>query len=131
MLDVPVSTVRFWESRFDGLRPVKGAAGHRKYTVSDVERLKVIYHLVKEKGMTLEGARRRLKEDPGGVARDQEIVDRLLRVRATLMEIREELREVPEGEVYHAPEPVAEVAEPVAVEQEAAPKLTIMEQTLF
>ncbi len=92
ILDIPTSTVRFWEKHFDILRPKKSVTGHRKFSVTDLENLKNIYHLVKEKRMTLEGAKMRLKENPGAITRDQEIMDRLLRVRALLAEIREELR---------------------------------------
>jgi DNA-binding transcriptional MerR regulator len=99
ILDIPVTTVRFWEKNFDILRPQKTSAGHRKFTPSDLENLKVIYHLVKEQGMTLEGARQRLRENPTGTSHDQEIVDRLLGIRALLVEIRQELND--EGnEVY-------------------------------
>ncbi len=100
ILDIPVSTVRFWEKSFDILRPQKSSAGHRKFTVADLENLKIIYHLVKEKGMTLEGARQRLRENPGGISHDQEIMDRLLNIRALLQEIRMELGGESENEVY-------------------------------
>ena len=59
---------------------------------SDVENLKLIYHLVKERGMTLEGANRCLKRNRGALTRDAELLERLQRVRAMLVEVREELR---------------------------------------
>lgn len=124
LLDIPVSTVRFWEKSFDILRPHKTGTGHRKFTAADIENLKIIYHLVKEKGMTLEGARQRLRENPAGVSRDQEIVDRLLRMRALLAEIRQELgeddNEVYRGEAYVQPEDIGipTDAEPLQEPQE-------------
>ena len=59
---------------------------------SDVQMLKLIYHLVKEQGMTLEGAKRSLKQNRGSVARDSELLERLQRVRALLVEVREDLK---------------------------------------
>ena len=56
MFDVNASLIRYWESKFDCIRPHKNKKGNRMFTPSDVENLKLIYHLVKEKGMTLEGA---------------------------------------------------------------------------
>jgi DNA-binding transcriptional MerR regulator len=113
MLDVPTSTVRFWESKFDILKPAKNSKGNRRFTPDDIDNLKLIYNLIKEKGMTIEGARKRLKDSPAGLARDQEIVDRLLGVRAILQEIREELREG-DGTVVYEDDDSPDVAVPVA-----------------
>ncbi len=99
MFDVNPSLIRFWESKFDVLKPRKSTKGHRRFTPQDVDNLKLVYHLVKEKGMTLAGAQKRIKENPEGISRDMEITDRLLRIRSLLLEIREELRG-DDGEVY-------------------------------
>ena len=60
MLEVPVSTVRFWENEFDILKPMKNKKGNRLFTPADIKNLKIIHHLVKEEGMTLAGCK---KED--------------------------------------------------------------------
>ena len=99
MFDVNPSLIRFWESKFDILKPQKTKKGNRRFTPQDVDNLKLVYHLVKEKGMTLAGAQKRIKENPNGISRDMEITDRLLRIRSLLLEIREELRG-DDGEVY-------------------------------
>lgn len=99
MFDVNPSLIRFWESKFDILKPHKNKKGNRMFTPQDVDNLKLIYHLVKEKGMTLAGAQKRLKENPEGITRDMEIVDRLMRIKAILLEIRQELK-ADDGEVY-------------------------------
>ena len=62
MFDVNPSLIRHWESKFEVLKPQKNKKGNRMFTPEDVENLKLIYHLVKERGMTLDGARRALKE---------------------------------------------------------------------
>lgn len=93
MFDVNASLIRFWESKFDILKPHKNKKGNRMFTPADVDNLKLIHHLVKEKGMTLSGAQKRLKENPQGTSRDMEITDRLLSIKAILMELRQELGE--------------------------------------
>ena len=65
MFDVNPSLIRYWESQFDVLRPKKNKKGNRLFTPEDVQMLKLIYHLVKEQGMTLEGAKRSLKQNRG------------------------------------------------------------------
>ena len=92
MFDVNASLIRFWETKFDILRPQKNKKGNRLFSPADVENLKLIYHLVKERGMTLEGAKKALRQQPaeGGMERDAELMERLQRIRALLVEVREE-----------------------------------------
>ena len=97
LFDVELSLIRFWESKFDLLKPHRNKKGNRLFTPRDVDHFKLIYHLVKERGMTLAGAEMRIRQNKAGAMRDVEIVERLQRIRATLAEIREELREDPEG----------------------------------
>ncbi len=119
ILDIPVTTVRFWERSFEILRPGKDEKGHRRFSVADLENLKVIYHLVKERGMTLEGARQYLKGKRGKAQYDQEVMDKLLGIRALLVEIRTELGDE-EAVVVGTPVIKKEVAkkEPERVEPE-------------
>ena len=94
MFDVNPSLIRHWESKFEVLKPQKNKKGNRMFTPEDVENLKLIYHLVKERGMTLDGARRALKGGgTPGVARDMELLERLQAIRAQLVEVRNELKE--------------------------------------
>ena len=94
MFDVIPSLIRHWESKFEVLKPQKNKKGNRMFTPEDVENLKLIYHLVKERGMTLDGARRALKGGgTPGVARDMELLERLQAIRAQLVEVRNELKE--------------------------------------
>lgn len=107
MFDVNPSLLRHWETQFSVLRPKRNKKGNRLFTPQDVENLKRIYHLVKECGMTLDGAKRALRNQPSGdaAARETELIERLQRIRALLLEVREDLREVP-GEVVR-PDAVA------------------------
>lgn len=110
MFDVNPSLIRFWETKFDVLRPKKNKKGNRQFSPADVENLKLIYHLVKERGMTLEGANRSLKRNKGALARDVELLERLQQVRALLEEVRAELRDAEDEPLSEA---VATAVEPV------------------
>lgn len=107
MFDVKPSLLRHWEAKFDILRPHKNKKGNRMFTPEDVENLKLIYHLVKERGMTLAGAAQYLKNGiTDTMRRDMELLDRLQKIRAELVEVREQLKDVPDGYT------VVEVAQP-------------------
>lgn len=100
MFDVRPSLLRHWESQFGVLKPKRNKKGNRLFTPADVENLKLIYHLVKEQGMTLEGARKALRQyrREKAVPRDVELLERLQRIRALLVEVREELKGNDSGE---------------------------------
>lgn len=91
MFGVNTSLVRFWEKEFDILKPKKNAKGNRLFTQKDVDNLKVIYHLVKERGFTLDGAKRKLRENKGDTIQNEEIVERLKDIRGFLVELRDNL----------------------------------------
>ena len=91
MFDVNTSLIRFWEKEFDALKPKKNAKGNRKFTAEDIKNLKLIYHLVKERGFTLEGAKIHLKESKQKTLYNFDIIDKLQRVRAELVKIKEQL----------------------------------------
>ena len=74
MFDVNESLLRFWEKEFPQLSPKKGSRGVRQYRKEDIETVKLIYHLVKERGMTLPGARQRMKDNKENTLRNFEIV---------------------------------------------------------
>ena len=103
MFDVNTSLIRHWESQFSILRPKRNKKGNRLFSPEDVENLKMIYHLVKERGMTLEGAKKARRKAPSesGVDRDAELMERLQRIRALLVEVREDLK-AGEGEIVTA-----------------------------
>lgn len=109
MFDVKPSLIRHWESQFNVLRPKRNKKGNRLFSPQDVENLKLIYHLVKERGMTLDGARKALRQHrPGkGVERDAELMERLQRIRSLLVEVREDLKDA-EGEIVAGEKPAAE-----------------------
>ena len=91
MFDVNESLLRFWEKGFPQLNPKKGGRGIRQYRKEDIETVKLIYHLVKERGMTLPGARQRMKDNKETTLRNFEIVDRLKSIREELVGMRDAL----------------------------------------
>ena len=91
MFDVNTSLIRHWESQFSILRPKRNKKGIRLFSPEDVENLKMIYHLVKERGMTLPGARQRMKDNKEATLRNFEIVERLKSIREELIGMKESL----------------------------------------
>lgn len=108
MFDVNPSLIRFWEQKFDILKPDKNKKGNRLFSPRDVENLKLIYHLVKENGMTLAGAAKRLRENREGIERNLEIIEKLQRMRAMLVEVREALKAGDGREVFVDTDPTDE-----------------------
>jgi len=89
--NVNTSLIRFWEKEFDVLKPKKNAKGNRKFTPEDIKNLKLIFHLVKERGFTLEGAKTHLKEEKQKTLNNFEIISKLEDVKAQLIKIKEQL----------------------------------------
>ncbi len=88
---VNTSLIRFWEKEFDALKPKKNAKGNRKFTPEDIKNLKLIYHLVKERGFTLEGAKIHLKEGKKDTLSNFEIISKLEDVKNQLIKIKQHL----------------------------------------
>lgn len=91
ILDVNTSLVRFWEKEFDILKPKKNKKGNRLFTAKDFENLKLIYHLVKERGFTLKGAQDKLRQNKEDTAQISEVVDKLKTIKQALLEIKRQL----------------------------------------
>ena len=90
-LNVNVSLIRFWEKEFDILNPKKNKKGNRLFTQKDFDNLKIIYHLVKERGFTLDGAKKKLKENKEGKTDNLSIIRHLKEIRGFLVDLKEEL----------------------------------------
>jgi DNA-binding transcriptional MerR regulator len=99
MFDVNPSLIRYWDKEFTTLKPTKNKKGNRLFTPTDLEHFRLIYHLVKEKGMTIKGARDLLQKNKGGTAKTFEAVKRLLDIKEQLISIRNELGEATAREV--------------------------------
>src|SRR6187401_923923 len=88
---VAPSLIRFWESEFDIIKPKKNRKGNRQFTKEDIDNVRTIYHLVKEKGFTLQGAKEMLRNDTEAVKDKMDMITSLKRVRNFLIELREKL----------------------------------------
>ena len=88
---VNTSLIRFWEKEFDILKPKKNAKGNRKFTPEDIRNLELIYHLVKERGFTLEGAKIHLKEEKQKTLNNFELIKKLNTIKSTLIELKNQL----------------------------------------
>ena len=91
MMDVNASLLRYWEKEFDILKPKKNGKGDRFFTKEDIENIKLIHHLVKDKGYTLDGAKTRLKNEMDAVQKKMLIVEKLKKVKGFLEEMKSQL----------------------------------------
>ena len=91
LFEVNPSLIRYWEKEFDILTPQKNQKGNRLFTQQDIANLRLVYHLVKERGYTLQGAREKLKQNREDVEKRVEIVDSLYKIRNFLEELKSEL----------------------------------------
>ena len=89
--NVAPSLIRFWESEFELIQPKKNRKGNRQFTKEDIENVRTIYHLVKQKGFTLQGAKEMLRNDTSAVKDKMEIYDALKKIRQFLVEVRDKL----------------------------------------
>jgi DNA-binding transcriptional MerR regulator len=91
LFNVAPSLIRFWESEFEIIKPKKNRKGNRQFTREDIDNVRTIYHLVKEKGFTLQGAKEMLRNDSQAVRDKMDMIDSLKKVRSFLAELRERM----------------------------------------
>jgi DNA-binding transcriptional MerR regulator len=91
LFEVNASLIRFWEKEFDILQPHKNKKGNRLFTQQDLQHFRMIYHLVKERGYTLPGAREKLRQNKEDVAHQVEIIDSLTRIKGFLLDLKQEM----------------------------------------
>ena len=91
MFNVSTSLIRYWETEFDIIKPFRNKKGNRLFTKKDVDNFHIIYHLVKERGFTLQGAKDKLKDNKQDTVDTVEVVKSLQQIRSFLVEIKENL----------------------------------------
>lgn len=129
MLDVNASLIRYWGTQFPSIKPQRNRKGNRLFSPADVEQLKRIYHYVKERGMTLEGARKALKAERSTNAETNvniELLDRLYSLQSMLIAVRDSL-----GEVEAVDKNASQSPSEQSQEQNQPKKPVYLEQTLF
>ena len=103
MFDVNTSLIRFWEKEFDVIKPRKNKKGNRLFTKEDVDNFRLIFNLVKVRGMTLAGAKKKMKENKDDIHNDFEIIQTLNQIKEMLIEIRDEMesgKETPSFDLF-------------------------------
>ncbi len=92
MFNVSETLLRFWEKEFPNIKPQKASRGIRQYTKADIEQVRLVYHLVKERGMTLQGARDTIRRDKSKtVNRNIEVIEKLTAIRNELQAISRDM----------------------------------------
>ncbi|MDC1069357.1 MerR family transcriptional regulator [Flavobacteriales bacterium] len=91
IFDINISAVRFWEKEFDILKPKKNKKGNRLFTHKDIENIKIIHYLLKEQGFTVEGAKKKLKENKLDTIDNVQIINHLKEIKRFLAKLKEEL----------------------------------------
>lgn len=91
LLDVSPSLLRFWETEFDVIKPKKNKKGNRMFTRQDIKNLQTIYHLVKERGFTLQGAKDYLKTNRKKIDNNLEMIDALKKIKHFLIDIKDKI----------------------------------------
>ena len=91
MFEVNTSMIRFYEKEFEILQPKKNAKGNRLFRPEDIENLKIIFHLIKDKGFTLQGAKEYLKTNKNEVHEQQKVIDALEKLKSFMIELKDQL----------------------------------------
>lgn len=94
VLGVPASTLRFWEKEFTIIKPKRNAKNVRLYTPKDIETIKMIYYLVKDKGLKLNAAQDEIRRNRDGVDKRFEVVEKLRHVKAELQGLQKALNSI-------------------------------------
>ena len=89
MFGVNASLIRFWEKEFDIIKPKKNSKGNRLFTQRDIDSIALVHYFVKERRLTLEGARQKIKENRDDAENNFKVVQSLKNIRAMLVEISE------------------------------------------
>lgn len=91
MFGLSTSLIRYWESEFSSLKPIKNSKGDRRFTKQNIEQLNLIYHLVKEKGFTLDGAKNEIREKKKAIRNKTELKKKLLSIKRNLIELKKQI----------------------------------------
>ena len=92
LISVNTSLIRFWEKEFDIIKPKKNTSGNRAFSVHDIKNIKLIYHLLKEKKYTIQGAKKKIRENKEGTMKNYNVIEKLNKIRNELVTIREHLK---------------------------------------
>lgn len=87
ILEIPISTLRYWEDKFTILKPKRTSRGTRLYTATDIEKIRMVHYLVKERGMKIDAAQEVIKHNQTGINKHYQAITRLKEIREDLMKL--------------------------------------------
>ena len=91
IIGISTSKIRFWEKEFDSIKPKKNKKGNRMFNKKELNKLKLIHHLLKEKKYTIDGAKKKMRKNPEKTETHQKVIENLKKIKAELIEIRKNL----------------------------------------
>ncbi|MEC8537904.1 MAG: MerR family transcriptional regulator [Bacteroidota bacterium] len=91
IIGISTSKIRFWEKEFDSIKPKKNKKGNRIFNKKELNKLKLIHHLLKEKKYTIDGAKKKMRKNPEKTETHQKVIENLKKIKAELIEIRKNL----------------------------------------
>ena len=91
IIGISTSKIRFWEKEFDSIKPKKNKKGNRIFNKKEINKLKLIHHLLKEKKYTIDGAKKKMRKNPEKTETHQKVIENLKKIKAELIEIRKNL----------------------------------------
>lgn len=94
ILNIPASTLRYWESEFTVINPKRSEKNRRLYTPNDIEMIRLVYYLVKEKGMKLDAAQNEIRRNRSNVSKRLEVIERLRSIRDELAKMKAEIDKI-------------------------------------
>ena len=94
MFNINASTLRYWEKEFDSIRPVRSEKGTRQYSKEDIEEIRLVHYMLKEKGLTIDGTKKRMNDNKESVIHTDDIVQRLKFVRSELWNLKGEIEDM-------------------------------------
>ena len=89
--ELTTSKIRFWESNFTTIKPQKDNSGNRRFTKKDIDSLRIVYHLVQDKGYTLDGAKREIHENSKEYEQKIDVIDTLTDIKQMLLKLKDEI----------------------------------------
>ena len=91
IIGISTSKIRFWEKEFDSIKPKKNKKGNRIFNKKELNKLKLIHHLLKEKKYTIDGAKKKMRKNPEKTETHQKVIENLKKIKAEIIEIRKNL----------------------------------------
>ena len=91
IIGISTSKIRFWEKEFDSIKPKKNKKGNRIFNKKELNKLKLINHLLKEKKYTIDGAKKKMRKNPEKTETHQKVIENLKKIKDELIEIRKNL----------------------------------------